>query len=106
MTPQWERRPRRESAEPRIRPEGRPPTPGTVPLNPFDAPGLFTARNPAQTVDDRLAMLRTFSAERCLQALRIPRLQPTVRRALRRRLQELGIDLEMLGAPRLKERGR
>ncbi len=67
----------------------------TDPPNPFVRVASSTIRIQALTVDDRLLMVRGFSLVKCLQALRAPGLQATVRRAVRRRMTELGVDLDM-----------
>lgn len=77
-----------------------------VRANPFERLATASLRIEALTANDRLRMVRGFNALNCLRALRVPGLQPTVRRALRRRLAELGIDLASLEARRGEERGR
>jgi hypothetical protein len=67
--------------------------PTTPPPDPFArcaGRGLLVG---ALTVDDRLRMVRDFNALKCRQALRVPGLQPTVRRAINHRLAALADDL-------------
>jgi hypothetical protein len=43
----------------------------------------------AVSVDDRVRMVRGFTTEQCLQALRMPNLQTSVREAVERRMRKL-----------------
>ena len=63
-----------------------------APPNPFVRVATATVHIQALTVDDRLLMVRGFSCLKCLQALRVPGLQATVRRAINQRLATLGDD--------------
>ena len=76
------------------------------PPNPFWRLSTSSIRIQAFTVDDRLLMVRGFSVRQCLQALRVPGLQTTVRRAVRQRMADLGIDLDELDELRGEEHGR
>jgi hypothetical protein len=82
------------------------PAPDLPAPNPFERLATASLRIEALTVDDRLLMVRGFNTLKCLQALRVPGLQPTVRHGIHRRLAELGIDLPALQALRGQERGR
>ncbi len=75
------------------------PAPDLPPPNPFERLATASLRIEALTANDRLRMVRGFNVIKCLQAMRVPNLQPTVRRALRRRLAELGIDLPLYQPP-------
>ena len=62
------------------------------PPDPFVRVATSTLHIHALTVDDRLRMVRGFNCLKCLQALRVPGLQPAVRRAINQRLAALGDD--------------